>query len=271
MKEVTLEQLCKRFDRAESAFTKNFKRTADKIWEEDGYIIKKEGRGKNTTYTLEKEESENVLKKGSEPFFENNLMVVNVDVQSFRTLIDWDFLVLILLIVLQDSGRLSRLTFRGNYDDFLRYLDKDVTKYTRKKLKEVLERLDKNGYILYKQDKNEPSFFIIGMSYHCEKDIDINIPIFKYCKKISDKHGNKSSIPLIKTWLTIEYLQKESQNALRIKDIAAASGLSEYTVRKSKKILEDENVFLITKKYLGGTYLCEGSEFDYNAIRFFGE
>ena len=62
-----------------------------------------------------------------------------------------------------------------------------------------------------------------------------------------DKHKQRSFIPLLKVWLATEELQKVQPYT--VAQLEAMTGLSEYTIRKTNKILQEEEIMSMHKVY----------------------
>ena len=77
-----------------------------------------------------------------------------------------------------------------------------------------------------------------------------------------DKYKQRSFIPLLKVWLATEELQKIQPYT--VKQLQELTGLSEYAIRESNKLLVQENIYGQKKIYVDPT-VCLGRNVEFNA------
>lgn len=78
------------------------------------------------------------------------------------------------------------LVFRGSYEDFLNYVQMNVTKDNIADLKQTLEDLMAEEFISYTIDKTNNNYFVAAIYRKKEEQMHIGIGMVRTCKKIAD-------------------------------------------------------------------------------------
>lgn len=237
---MTLQELCKKYDVSETSIKNAFPRTQQSILKKHGIKIIKEGRGKNAIYHEEKQEIFDD-KRAMSLYMEDKEKIL-MDNESFNNLMNWDFLVFLAIVTT------PMLVFRGSYDDFLKYVEIPRTDGNRRLLKDALRQLEDKDFISYTIDKTNKDFFIAGLYKKVEDEMEIGIGMVRICKQLADKYNKRSWVPLLKTWLGVQMMMKKEQK-YTIKSLSAATGLSEYQIKESNRILKNSSIYLSSRAY----------------------
>ena len=88
----------------------------------------------------------------------------------------------------------------------------------------------------------------------------------KICKKLADSYNKRSWIPLLKTWLGVQLMA--AHQPYTVQDLARTTGLSEYQIRESNKILQECEVFKTSRAY-ADYQRCIGTTVDLNHESFY--
>lgn len=244
---MTLQEVSEKYKVSESSLKSSFPRTQAAILKKYGVTIKKEGRGASATYIEEVLDDQRALTMYEE---QTDILFINSEQLS---MINWDFHVFLGIITT------PMLVFRGSYVDFLKYIQAPVTETNLEELKAALEHLVARDYISYQIDKTNPSYFIAALWYQTEKDMEIGIEMVRTCKQLAEAYNKRSWVPLLKTWLGVQLMSKHQPYT--VKELARATGLSEYQIRESNKILKDCDIFRTSKAY-AAYQLCVGTNVD---------
>jgi len=111
-------------------------------------------------------------------------------------LLDLNFLVFIGIVSSPQRA------FRGSYYDLLEYLDLKATEDNFKAVRAALVSLSNNDYIMYLEDKTDPSYFMAGILHKTETDMELEIQAILHFKTLVEKR-RKSWIPLMKVYLAL--------------------------------------------------------------------
>lgn len=251
---MTLQEVCEKYQVAESSMKNMFPRTQQSILKKHGVKIIKEGRGQKATYHEEFMDDKRAL-----TMYKEDKEEIIVDNESFR-LMNWDFLVFLAIVTT------PMLVFRGSYDDFLKYVDVPVTDANKRMLEDALIGLKERDFISYTVDKTDSNFFIAGIYRKVEEEMSIGIGMVRTCKQLAEKHHKRSWVPLLKTWLGVQMLA-ESQ-PYTVESLCAITGLSAYQVNQSNKILKESLIYRTSKAY-ACYQRCIGTNVDLNAEAFY--
>ena len=251
---LTLEQLSAKYGIAKSSITNAWPRTRDAILKKHGVKIVKEGRGASATYREEWLDDQRALTMYEET---KNSFMINSEQLS---LVNWDFHVFLGIITT------PMLVFRGSYEEFLRYASIPVNNNNIWELKIALQHLVARDYISYQIDKTNDNYFVAALWYQTEKDMEIGIEMVRTCKQLADSYHKRSWIPLLKTWLGVQMMAKHQPYT--VKDLAQVTGLSEYQIRESNKILQDCEIFKTSRAYKD-YQRCVGTNVDLNQKAFY--
>jgi len=175
---------------------------------------------------------------------------------------NWDFIIF-LAIVITPMG-----VFRGSFTDFLKYVEINVTETNIEALKDALLDLQERNLIDYKVDKTDNDYFTANIYRKVEIDMKIGIGMVKDCKRIQEKYHKRSWIPILKVWLSINMFVEDGRQPYTVSDIKAMTGLSDYQVRESVKLLKNSQVFKTSKAYASYAK-CLGTVADLNIPAFY--
>ena len=232
---MTIQELSEKYQVAESSIKNAFPRTQAAILKKHGVRIKKEGRGEKAVYYEEWIDDQRALTMYEET---KETLIINSDQLS---MVNWDFHVFLGIITT------PMLVFRGSYEDFLRYTQIPVNKNNVWELKMALEHLVARDYISYQVDKTNDNYFVAALWYQTEKDMEIGIEMVRTCKKLAESYNKRSWVPLLKTWLGVQMMSKHQPYT--VQQLAEITGLSDYQIRESTKILGDCDVFQTSRAY----------------------
>lgn len=87
--------------------------------------------------------------------------------------------------------------------------------------------------------------------------------MIRKCKEIAENNNKRSWIPLLKVWIGV--VEAEKNQPFTNEDIAKITGLSEYQIRESKKLLESNDIFKTKKEYIDPR-LCLGQSVELNGF-----
>lgn len=255
---MTKQELSKKYGVAENSITKKFPSVKDSIMKKWGVLIIKEGRGDSADYREVKVvHAPTISQEGAQE-------VIMIK-ESLSGLIDFNFLVFLGICMTPMT------TFYGSYEEFLEYVELTKSKGNVKLLKEALQKLSDSEYINYTVDKTNNNYFWAGLFYSTREKMSISIGMINRCKMLAEKYNKKSWIPLLKTWIGMQYMySSDDSKVFTVKELSALTGLSAYQLRENKKILErsdDEGTAIIsTKKVYAGYDNCMGTTVNLNAL-----
>ena len=233
---MTIQEVSEKFNVAESSIKNAFPRTQKNILKKYGVHLIKKGRGDNTSYEVQEEQSD----CRAMTLYNEMKDDITFDEESIH-LMTWPFLVFLTII------STPMLVFRGSYKDFLQYIQLKVTKENLKELKETLQELNRREYISYTIDKTDSNYFVAALYRKREEQMHIGISMVKMCKEIADAAHKRSWVPTLKTWIGMQMMAEKE--IFKMEDLAEATGLSLYQVRENRKLLEANEIFRTTKVY----------------------
>lgn len=255
---MTRKELCEQYNISESSVKTSFTKV-QKSFDKKGLILTKQGRGDKAIYTVVSKEDR------SETFLQTAKFEIGMTKMQFHDLKDFRFIVLLGIITC------PHLVFRGTLSQFLNYIQVQDTKYNRNILKESLTDLVSRNFILYADDNStEEGYFIVSILRKKEQEMSLGIEMIKHCQLLSEKSGEKL-VDLIKVWTAMGYAYYNQPFTMG--ELENLTGLSSYKIRRAKKVLEEDNLFMTSKVYefLGGdtnSVFCRGQEFkEFNILR----
>lgn len=231
---MTLQELCKQFNLAESSVKTNFTRTQKKLLKQNIKLIKV-GRGESATYEIEILSDNRAMTLYQE--VKEDIILTNESIEFPN----WEFLVFLAIV------STPMIVFSGSYKEFLEYVQVKPTETNITNLKEALENLVEKDIINYIIDKTDNNYFIAGIYQKVKEDMKIGVGMIKECKRLQEKYHKQSFIPLLKTWLGVQILLENQP--FTIKDLIATTGLSEYSVKESHKILKESEIYKTSRAY----------------------
>lgn len=231
---MTLEEVCLKLKVSESSIKSNFARTQKNLLKKNIKLTKIK-EGKIINYEIEYLNDNRAMTIYEEL---RKDIVLNNESINFP---NWEFLVFLAIVTT------PMIVFRGSYKDFLDYVQVKSTDANINHLKEALQTLFDKDIISYMVDKTDNNYFIATIYRKVEEDMKIGIDMVKECKKLQEKYNKQSFVPLLKTWLGVQMLIENQPYT--IKDIVNITGLSEYSVKESHRILKDSNIYKSSKAY----------------------
>ena len=231
---MTLEEVCLKLKVSESSIKSNFARTQKNLLKKNIKLTKIK-EGKIINYEIEYLNDNRAMTIYEEL---RKDIVLNNESINFP---NWEFLVFLAIVTT------PMIVFRGSYKDFLDYVQVKNTDVNINHLKEALQTLFDKDIISYMVDKTDNNYFIATIYRKVEEDMKIGIDMVKECKKLQEKYNKQSFVPLLKTWLGVQMLIENQPYT--IKDIVNITGLSEYSVKESHRILKDSNIYKSSKAY----------------------
>lgn len=248
---MTLEEVAKKYQIDSETLKNQFKRKQAQILKKYGVLITKTGRGKDTVYT------EEVMNDGRAlTIYEEKKESIVIGQDTIK-LDNWQFLIFVAIVTTPLK------VFRGSYKDFLLYTGINVSEENILTAQLALRALEQRGIIMYVIDRTDNNYFTATLVRKAEVEMQVGIDMIRDCKRIAEVNNKRSWIPLFKTWLAI--IIAEEHQPFTNKELEAITGLSEYTIRDNKKLLEKENVFKTRKKYID-CQTCIGQMVDLNAF-----
>ena len=231
---MTLQEVCEKLNLSESSIKSNFVRT-QKILLKKNIKLTKIKEGKIIHYDIEYLNDNRAMTIYEEL---RQDIILNNESINFP---NWEFLVFLAIVTT------PMIVFRGSYKDFLDYVQVKNTDININHLKKALQTLFDKDIISYIVDKTDNNYFIATIYRKVEEDMKIGIDMVKECKKLQEKYNKQSFVPLLKTWLGVQMLIENQPYT--IKDIVNITGLSEYSVKESHRILKDSNIYKSSKAY----------------------
>lgn len=247
---MTAQEVCDKYGYSLNSLSTNFNRVAAAILKKHQIRIVKEGRGKNANY-IEIEDDKRALTMYDE------IKDISMN-QGTISLANWD------LIALIGVCCTPMAVFRGSYKEFLGYLELGATPANLDAIKLALFDLKQRQYIMYQIDKTNEDYFMAGLYRAIEEELDVGISKIRQLKEIAKKHHKQGWLNIFRTYIGMQVLQETQP--FTVKQLAEYTGLSEYMVRESTKVLEAENVIKSDIKYIEGTYFRQGKEVVFNAL-----
>lgn len=251
---MTRKELCEKYDISESTLKANFSRVQKIFLERYKLILTKTGRGENTDYqvafTIDTDGRALTMKKEEK----REVMIAK---QEFSNLLDFNFMVFLGICMTPMT------TFYGSYVDFLNYVEAKRTQDNITNLQQALEDLQERKFIRYEIDETNKDYFWAGLYYQTRKEMSISMDMVERCQRLAKNNNKKSWIPLLKTWIGIQYMY--DKQPFTVAELSKVTGLSAYQIRESKKLLEKDNLFVTSKAYVAYDR-CIGSNVELNGI-----
>lgn len=251
---MSLEELCTKYKVSQSSVLTKFKRTQESILKKYGVSIIKVGRGASAEYLESLDSGSRAMTLYEEQ--NNTLFYMDAEIIGLEL---WEFMILIALLAKPE------LVFRGTYKMLIEYLDKRATPANLGAIKQAIINLKNRGHILFAEDSDE--YFIIGLRRQAEKKIvDLQLDVIKKCHEIAEINHKKDWVPLTKIIAAAMYLK--DREPCTVEDIKQLTGLTEYNIRESKKLLQENNLVIYHKENIcdGNDIYCIGSSADINGF-----
>lgn len=251
---MTREELCKKYNLSEDAVKNKLGRTKQKLLKEYNLILTKTGRGEKADYQVSFAEGGD---RRASTMLQEEKRDIMIAENSFSTLLDFNFMVF-LAICTTPMG-----TFYGSYEDFLNYVEVKKSKYNLQNLKDALTMLSAAKYINYTVDETNENYFNAFLFKRTRDDMAISLDMAERCQKLAKKYEKKSWVPLLKTWIGVQYMY--DKQPFTMAELCAITGLSSYQVRESKKVLEKDDLFTTSRAY-ASYERCIGTNVELNGI-----
>ena len=247
---MTLKEVCEKFGYSESTVKTQFSKVQQKLLKDKNIKLVKTGRGNNVVYYEEALEDKRALTMYQEPQHE-------IFISQDLTLINWEFHIFLAIVTTPMK------TFRGTIEQLLQYMDIPVSSGNKEKALEAIKQLIEKHFIGYWLDPTDDSYFSLIIYRKVEEEMKIDYIMLLICKELADKHNKKSWIPLLKTWVGVQLLEKSQPYTLaRLQQL---TGLSAYQIRDCNKILKENDIYITSRAYNGMTR-CLGSMVDLNGF-----
>lgn len=246
---MTAEELCAIYDFISIKTLKsNFKRVVAQIEKKTGDKLSKTGRGENTDYQIVKKE-DNIYA----------VSIVNEKEKLIRVDIDTLHLANFVFVVFLGVVATPQSIWRGTYTDFLRYLGYEPTAANIINLKGALNDLLDRRVIYGGTDPSNGDWFFAGLYRIIEEKMGAQVSQIKICREIADKNNMQSDgwVKLLKTLIGVSMVS-ETQEVFKMSTLAEYTGLTEAQLRRTHKLLQENNIYKVDIKYIDGTFYREG-------------
>lgn len=260
--DFTLTELCERYNLSESVVKKNFPRVVKKILKEYGSALTKTGRGKNVVYHIEEQDYSRARTVYEEK--DREICMLEEDL-LFK---DYEFLLFITL------SATSNKCFRGEYCEYLDYIEKPRTAANKEKLKKAKDVLIEKNIVLWTEDPNNKEFFVAGLSQRGGEMYSLSSARIKRCREIAKKHKKRDWYNLFKVYSFIR-MAGDDVEYFTAKRIGKMLNLSEPQVRTALNILQKEHLIKAETVYkkidtqkaeeLLRKFYCLGTKIDINS------
>ena len=251
---MTRKELCEKYDLTESAVKSKFTRVQQTMLKKYKLVLTKTGRGDNVEYFVT---DTNGNEGRALMMSQEKNREVMIAKSGFNNMLDFTFMVF-LAICTTPMG-----SFYGSYEGFLNYVEVQNSSNNIQNLKNALEDLANAQYIEYVIDKTDKNYFNVFIYRQVRLDMGISLDMVKRCQKLAKKYNKQSWVPLLKTWIGVQYMY--DKQPFTVRELCDVTGLSEYQLRESKKILEKDELFVTSRAYV--TYdRCIGSNVELNGI-----
>ena len=232
---MNIEEFCAKYGYSESTVRNKWAQVQKTIQKKTGILIEKSGRGSKVKFT-EIFPDDRALTMFDET---KDTFIMDRSAFSYENIEFTCFLAVVLT---------TYMTFRGDYEDLLRYMMIPITPENKIKVKAGMESLRDRGIIyIYYDTSVERELFTISIVGKAEDEMKVGIDMVKTCKRIAEENNKQSWVPLLKTWLGMQIMSEEQP--FTIAQLETLTGLSPYQIRESKKLLESNDLFKTTKAY----------------------
>lgn len=231
---MTVQQVSIKYGYSIISLQKNFPKTAAAIEKKYGITLIKCKKNGKVYYQIDDHRAETMYDQIKEN--------ININKKTLK-LANYQFFVFLGILMTPQA------IFRGTREDFLKYVGISKSKKKIKDLDIVLEDLAKKDFIGFDIDED---YIIVYVRRRVEKELQIRINLLRHCKDMINQKGKdtKKISQLIKVWLAMQICLQHQP--FTYKDIADLTGLSVYQIRDAKKILDENEVFNLSR---AGTYM----------------
>lgn len=253
---LTAQEVADAYHVSLSSLQTNFNRTKESIKKKYGITIEKVGRGAAAQYHIVNFSYQDTSRALT---LYSSLETNCVPIAAAASLLDLHFLIFIGII------SSPQRVFRGSYLELLQYLDLKPSRENLQSAKQALYSLAEKDYIMFLEDKTDPTYFMAGVLRKTETEMELEIQAVLYFKHLVEK-TRKSWIPLMKVYLALHIVGQPCT----IAELADITNLSEYKVRDSLAILYDNNMLLkekvIHRNPVTQDFYCLGTNISLNAF-----
>lgn len=245
---MTAKQIAQLFGYSENSLKTNFSRTAASIKKKYNVDIIKCKKDKETFYQIFEDTNTRALTI----YDEVNDIPISLESLSFEA---YQFFVFLALAASPQG------VYRGRREDLLKYVGIKVNKKNIQTLNSVIKSLVEKECIVFHEDDD---FIILYLKRKIEKEYAIKIDMMRECQKIADEnHKSFTKIPqLIQVWQAVILCQKNQP--FTYADLAKITGLSYKQIRDVKRLLEQNDVFMINRA--GSYFRALGMNVDLNGF-----
>lgn len=247
---MTIQEVCEKYGYSESTVKTQFTKVQAKLLKDKNIRLVKVGRGEKATYHEEFLEDRRALTMYQEPLHDILMM-------SDLTLINWDFHIFLAIVTT------PMCTFRGTIEQLLGYMAVPATAVNKEKALAAIQSLINRQLIGYWLDPTDDTYFSLMLYHKVELEMKINYKMLLTCKELAEQENKQSWIPLLKTWIGVQMLEKNQPYT--VADLQALTGMSPYQIRESNRILEKNEVYRTSRAYKSATR-CLGSKVELNGF-----
>lgn len=128
-------------------------------------------------------------------------------------------------------------------------------------LKQVLNELLANRTIYGGTDPSNEDWFFAGLYRIVEEQMGAQISQIKICRQIAEAAHMQSDgwVKILKTLIGVTMLS-ESSELFKMATLAEYTGLTETQLRKTHRLLQDNNIYKIDIVYDNGTFYRKGQK-----------
>ena len=249
---MTLQELCAKYGYAESTVKNKFPTVRDKILKDKGVLIVKSGRGANADYTEEFKSDCRAVTMYQEPPHD-------IFMTSDLSLMNWEFHIFLAVVTT------PMCTFRGTTEQLMGYMGVPLTPSNIDHCTTALCNLVNRNLLGFWVDPTDNRYFSLMIYRSVELEMRISYNMITTCQELAEAAGKRSWVPLLKTWLGVQMLEKNQPYT--VAQLQELTGLSPYQIRESNKILQDNEIYRTSKAYLDFNR-CLGSNVELNGFYF---
>ena len=250
---MTRKELAEKYNISEESIKTNFNRVQKSLLKKYGLVLIKAGRGESADYQVTDIEGHTPRALCMSQETSHQVMINSDSLQA----VDFNFVVFLGICVTPMK------TFYGSYEGFLEYIEVPKSKKNIQILKDALTNLSANQYIEYIVDKTDDNYFNAFIFKKVREDMALSLDMTMRCQKLAKKYNKQSWVPLLKTWIGVQYMYDKQPFTLA--ELCDVTGLSLYQVKESKKILEKDELFVSSRAYIAYDK-CVGSNVELNGI-----
>lgn len=241
---MTAKQIAEMFGYSENSIKSNFRRTAAAIKKKYNVDVVKCQKDGEKFYQLFEDTRALTI------YNEEGDIPISLESLSFEA---YQFFVFLTLAASPQG------VFRGRRQDLLKYIGIKGNKKNIQTLNKVIESLVKREYIQFHEDED---VIILYLRTRVENEHFIKVNMLRESQRIADEnHKNFNKLAqLIQVWQAISICEKNQP--FTYADLAKITGLSYRQIRDVKRLLEQNDIFMINRA--GSYFECLGMNVDLN-------